>query len=46
MSDIQNKQQCGNSYYHWKILNLVLDLNYTSFSNPNINPNLTHLPKY
>jgi len=26
-------------------LNLVLDLNYFSFSYPNLNPNPTHLPK-
>jgi len=27
-------------------LDLVLNLNYFSFSNPNINPNPTHLPKH
>ena len=40
MSDT-HKLQYGNNYNHWKILDLVLDLNYFSFSNPNP----THLPK-
>jgi len=43
MVDTHNKLQYGNSNYnHWKILNLVLDLNYFSFSNPTP----THLPKH
>jgi len=42
MSDTHNKLQCGNKYNHWKILDLVLDLNYFSFSNPK----LTHVPKH
>ena len=44
MSDTHKKLQHGNNYSHWKILYLVLDLNYFSFSNPNHNP--THLPKH
>jgi len=46
MSDAHNKQQYRNYYNHWKILDLVLDLNYISFSNPNPNTNPTHLPKH
>ena len=42
MSDTHNKLQYGNNYKHWKILDLVLDLNYISFSNPNP----THLPNH
>jgi len=45
MSDSHNKLQCRNNYNHWNILDLVFDLNYFSFSNPNINPNPTHLTK-
>ena len=45
MSDIHNMLQNGNNYNQWKILNLVLELNYFSFSYPNLNPNPTHLPK-
>jgi len=37
-----HKLQYRNNYNHWKILGLVLDLNYISFSNPNP----THLPKH
>jgi len=44
MSDTHNKLQYGNNYNHWKILDLVLDLNYFSCSNPNPNP--THLSKH
>jgi len=44
MSDAHNKLQYRNNYNHWKILDLVLDLNYLSFSNPNPNP--TYLPKH
>jgi len=40
------KLQCGNGYNHWNTLDLVLDINYISFSNPNINSNTTQLPKY
>jgi len=40
-----NTLQHGNNYDQWKILDLVLDLNYFSFSNPNPYPNQTHLPK-
>ena len=35
MSDTYNKLQYGNNYNHWNISDLVLDLNYFSFSNPN-----------
>ena len=42
MSDTHNKLQYGNTYNHWKILDLALDLNYFSFSNSN----QTHLPKH
>ena len=35
MSDIHNKLPYGNNYNQWKILDLVLDLSYFSFSNPN-----------
>ena len=45
MPNTQNKLQYGNICNHWKILDLFLDLNYFYFSNPNINPNPTHLPK-
>ena len=38
MSDTQNKLQYGNNCNLWKILDLVLYLNYFSFSNPNPNP--------
>ena len=38
MPDTHNKLQYVNNYNHWKILDLVLDLNYISF----YNPNLTH----
>ena len=44
MSDTHNKLQYGNNNSHWKILDLVLDLNYFYFSNPNPNP--THLRKH
>jgi len=33
MSETHNKLQYRNNYNHWKILGLVLDLNYFSFSN-------------
>jgi len=36
MSDTHNKLQYGNKHNHWKILDLVLDLNYFSFSNPKL----------
>jgi len=45
MSGIYNKLQYGNNYNQWKIMDLVLDLNSFSFSNPVPNPNPTHLPK-
>ena len=35
MSDAHKKLQHGNNCKLWKILELVLDLNYFSFSNPN-----------
>jgi len=35
MLDTYGKLRHGNNYNHWKILDLVLDLNYFSFSNPN-----------
>jgi len=31
MSDTHNNLQRGNNYKHWKILDLVLDLNYYFF---------------
>jgi len=39
---VRHPQQAtvGNNYNHWKILDLVLDLNYFSSPNP------THLPKH
>jgi len=46
MSDTHNELQYGNNYTHRKILNLVLALNYFSFSYPNQNPEQTHLPKH
>jgi len=46
MSDTHNKLQYGNNYNHWKILDLVLDINYICFSNMNPNPNPTHLPEH
>ena len=46
MWDTHNKLQYGNNHNHWKILDLILDLNYFSFSNPNPNPKPTHLPKH
>jgi len=39
MSDSHNKLQYENNYNRWKILDLVLDLNYICFSNPNPNHN-------
>ena len=45
MPDSNSKEQNGNNYNHWKILDLVLDLNYFSFSHPNQYPNPTHLSK-
>ena len=36
MPDTQSRLQYGNNYHHWKILDEVLDLNYFSFSNPNL----------
>jgi len=45
MSDTHNKLQYGNNYNHWKILDWVLHLNHFPFSNLNINPNPTHIPK-
>ena len=46
MSDTDNELQYGNKQNQWKILNLILDFNYFSFSNCNTNPNPTHLPKH
>jgi len=43
MSDTPNKLYYGNNYNHWKFLDLVLDLNFFSFSHPNPNRNPTHL---
>ena len=45
-SDTHNKLQHGNNYNPWNILDLVLDLNYICFSNPNPNPNMIHLPEH
>jgi len=33
MWDTYNKLQYGNKYNNWKILDLILDLNYFLFSN-------------
>ena len=33
MSDTHNKLKYGNNYNHWKMLDLVLDLNYIPYSN-------------
>ena len=46
MSDTHNVLQYGNMLNQGKILDLILDFNYFSFSNCNINPNPTHLPKH
>ena len=46
MSDTHNKLSYANNYNHWKILDLVLDLNYLSFSNPYRNLNPTHSSKH
>ena len=46
MLDTHNKLQYGNNYNHWKISELLLDINYISFSNPKPNPNPTHIPKH
>ena len=35
MSDTHNKLQYGNDYKHWKISDVVLNLNNYYFSNPN-----------
>ena len=42
MSDTQIELHYWNKYNHWKILDLVLDLNYSFF----FKPNPTHLPKH
>jgi len=42
MSDTRNKLQYENNYNNWNILDLVWDLNYFYFSNPNP----TRLPKH
>jgi len=46
MPDTHNKVQNGNNDNHWKILDLVWDLNYFSFSYGNQYPNPKHLPKH
>ena len=46
MSGARSKLQHRNNFNHWKFLDLVVDLNYISFSRPNRNPNPTHLPKH
>jgi len=46
ITDTNNKLLRGNNFIHWKTLDLVLDLNYFSLSNPDPNPNPTHLPKH
>jgi len=46
MPDTHNKLQYGNNCNHRKRLDLVLDLNYFSFSYPNPNLKPTHLPKH
>jgi len=40
MSDTHDKLQYANNYSHWKMLDLLLDLKYFSFSSR------THLPKH
>jgi len=45
MSDTHNKLQHGNNYNHWKIMDLVLEPSYFTFSNPNPNFNPTYLRK-
>jgi len=44
MSDTHKKLPYRHNYDYWKILDLVLDLNYFYSSNPNPNP--THLPEH
>jgi len=46
MSDAHNKLQYRNYCNQWKILDLVLDLDYISCYNRNPSPNPTHLPKH
>jgi len=46
MSDTHGKLQYGNNYNHWKLLDLVLELNFFLLSNLNANANPTHLPKH
>jgi len=41
-TDTHNKLQYGNKYNHLKILDVVSDLNYIYF----FNPNPTHLHKH
>ena len=38
MSDTYKKLQYGNNYNHWKILDVVANLNYISFSDLNPTP--------
>ena len=42
MSGTHNKLYHSNNFKHWKFSDLVIDLNYFSFSHPNP----THLPKH
>jgi len=46
MSGIHNKLLHGNNFNHWKFSDLVVDLNYFSFSRPNPNPYPADLPKH
>ena len=46
MSGTHDKQWHGNKFHHWKFSDLVLDLNYISFSYHNPYPNPTYLPKH
>jgi len=46
MSGTHNRLEYGNNFHHWKLSDLVVDLNYFSFPHHNPNPNLTHLPKH
>jgi len=46
MSGTHDKLYHGNKFHHWKFSDLVLDLNYFSFSHHNPYPNPTYLPKH
>jgi len=46
MSGTHNKLWHENKFHHWKFSDLVLDLNYFSFSHHNPCRNQTYLPKH